>query len=81
MGRQELQTSVDSETIRKNKFNIFLDFNGILALRGVDFEDIRMGWNLYEQDKIMNNEVQVVVLGWPMQIILTNLCLLDRASS
>jgi hypothetical protein len=30
-----------------------------------------MGWNLYEQDKAMNNEVQVVVLGWTIQIILT----------
>ena len=30
-----------------------------------------MGWNLYEEDKTMNNKVQVVVLGWAVQIILT----------
>jgi hypothetical protein len=42
-----------------------------LELEGVDFEIIRMGWKLHEQDKIMNNEVQMVVLGWTIQMILT----------
>jgi hypothetical protein len=48
-------------------------FNGNLELKGVDFEVIRMGWNLYEKGKTMNNEVQVVVLGWTIQIILTKI--------
>ena len=26
-----------------------------------------MGWTLFEQDKTMNNEVQVVVFGWTIQ--------------
>jgi len=40
--RQELQTIVDSETSRKKKLNNCLDLNDILALKGVNFEVIRI---------------------------------------